>query len=599
MGNLLNKKQALLLNEAAVSWENSALGVLTSAVTRPISWLKGSLKQGVYAMQIDILVKKWGLEYVNAVKIVEEEEEHPIESSEETNEEETKYTLDEINDLIVKITSELRRLRQITTAVKPLSIITEKEWRDNSANSANDFNSIRIQLSNLTQDKNIDCTELVQYLSNTPTDNTDNYGKLIDSINNFLKILLHSTTTKSEFINFKKLTTPTTIIADTIKYCKEIYNNFLDLEDIYDIIYQELKVEYKKLNTTTNDSLFYDIEHAYHINEASQYELPSNVTSLVSADEMERLKKIDNIKELTMQKINLVRLNTILYEANYIINKAKGAKGNDNNAKLQRKWDIGIQNINDFFQDVIDINTVMNKVKGTVDADTKKIVELDQEKISSLQKMSITETFPVGQKFNVNKLYAFDTLIYGQNGKKKTSILLMSPTGDFMDDEAGKKYFWFRLFGAYEFDNQKNRTKRVNIFRFLTNQKEIIFNFNNAQNAYYIALQNLQPKNATNDCFIYSNTGKYFFNDQVKNVEDIKEDLKKLSAGNFAKSIGNVAKIANIFKIRINQRFIIEDTNVNSKKYPGIELADLKSDKGFENAELNHHQMIKILSEPK
>lgn len=599
MGNLLNKQQVLLLNEAAVSWEKSALGTLTSAVFRPISWLKGSLKRGVYGMQIDILVKKWGLEYVNAIKIVEDDTDTSKPETTEDESIETKYTKDELDDLIIKITTELRKLRQITLSIKPFTLVTDQKWRDNSSNSEDDFNTLKIQVINLTQGKNIKCNELVQFLSNTPIDNTDNYGKLIDAINKFI-LILNTSKSKSNFINAPKYAKPTTVIGDTIKYCKDTYQNLLDLEDIYDIIYQELKTQYKKLKTdNVNDSLFINIEHAYHINEASQYELPSNVTSLVSVEELNRLKQIHNIKELTMAKINLIRLNTILYEANYIINKAKGAKGDENNAKLQRKWDIGIQNINDYFQDVIDINTVMNKVKGTVDADTKKTIELDQDKISNLQKMSITETFPVGQRFNVNKLYAFDTLIYGQNGKKKTSILLMSPTGDFIDDEAGKKYFWFKLFGAYEFDTQHNRTKRVNIFKFLTNQKEIIFNFNNTQNAYYIALQNLQPKNTTSDFFIYSNTGKYFFNDQVKNVEDIKDDLKKLSEGNFKNSIGNVAKISNIFKIRINQRFIIDDTDINSKKYPGIEIADLKIDKGFQNAELNHHQMIKILSEPK
>ena len=46
MRNLLSKKEVLIL-EQAVEWNKSALGMLTNAVLRPISWLKGSIKRGV------------------------------------------------------------------------------------------------------------------------------------------------------------------------------------------------------------------------------------------------------------------------------------------------------------------------------------------------------------------------------------------------------------------------------------------------------------------------------------------------------------------------------------------------------------------------
>lgn len=63
----------------------------------------------------------------------------------------------------------------------------------------------------------------------------------------------------------------------------------------------------------------------------------------------------------------MIRLNTLLYEANYIINKAKSnADKNDKDDHanaLQRLWDVGIQNTNDYLQDVIDVQKVMSQVK--------------------------------------------------------------------------------------------------------------------------------------------------------------------------------------------------------------------------------------------
>ena len=46
MHNILTKEQVLLL-EKAVDWDKSALGILTNAMLRPISFLKGSIKKGI------------------------------------------------------------------------------------------------------------------------------------------------------------------------------------------------------------------------------------------------------------------------------------------------------------------------------------------------------------------------------------------------------------------------------------------------------------------------------------------------------------------------------------------------------------------------
>ena len=55
MHNILNKEQVLLL-EKAVDWDKSALGILSKAILRPISFLTGSISKGIKKQQMNTLV---------------------------------------------------------------------------------------------------------------------------------------------------------------------------------------------------------------------------------------------------------------------------------------------------------------------------------------------------------------------------------------------------------------------------------------------------------------------------------------------------------------------------------------------------------------
>lgn len=285
-------------------------------------------------------------------------------------------------------------------------------------------------------------------------------------------------------------------------------------------------------------------------------------------------------KEITKQ-VNTVRLNTIMYEAKYIIDKVKGSK-NDNSAKLQRKWDVGIQNINDYFQDVIDVETIMNNVSGNVDGGTKKAIENDQEKLSNLQNMKITELFPPGESFKEDNLYCFDCTISGTNKKRKSQKILLTPTPKFARKIGDTNYYFFKVFGGYDWDKSSKKIVRENTFNGITNNQAMINNFKSDDNAYYIAFTDTRPNDKATNIYIYSNNGSVFYDNTVGNTNDIK-------------NIDNFSKTGNIMKCSINQRFIIEEENINNKIYPGINENSVNDTKGYKNAVKNHQDLIKKL----
>lgn len=340
------------------------------------------------------------------------------------------------------------------------------------------------------------------------------------------------------------------------------------------------------------------------IKEAAAFKIPSKVEDLMSQDDLSDYKNNSNIKVDTFPKINLKRLDTIKYEANYILNKSKDPKSSEKNIDLMRVWELGIKNVNDYFQDVIDVNKVMTEVKGVVDNKVEQIVADNSQKMDRLQKLGVSEAIPAGAKFNINKLYAFDGVITGQNNKTESTVLMMSPavskgdTGfvEVIDGDKNTQVFWFKLLGSYDYDLKSNKIVRKNIFSKLTQNKEIINNFNNIESAYYVAMTSLRADPAAYYFEVYSNKGKYFFNDEiVDDVDMVADEIRKYRKDKYKSTRKEIASASNFFKLKINQRFSVDDNNVESGKYPGIQTKDLTTDVGFEKAKANHVKLQKLL----
>jgi hypothetical protein len=347
-------------------------------------------------------------------------------------------------------------------------------------------------------------------------------------------------------------------------------------------------VNIKNLSEKANESAM--------ILEAKSFKIPNRVQDLLAADELDYYKQKPDIKNLTFPKINLKRLDSIKYEANFILNKSKDPKSSEKNADLLRVWEMGIKNVNDYFQEVIDVDKVMTEVKGVVDGKVEQIVKDNSAKIDKLQGLGISEVVPVGTKFNVNKLYAFECTITGQNNKAENTILMMSPTAEFAETIDDKNYYWFKLLGAYDYDLKSSKIVRKNLFTNLTSNKAITNNFNNVEAAYYAVFTNLRSDPRAFYFEIYSNKGKFFYNGKViDDVDTVADDIKTYKQDKFVSTRKQIASVSNFFKIKINQRFLVDDANIVANKYPGIQMADLKTDKGIDAAKANHSKFMALL----
>ena len=554
MKHLLTKQQVLLLenyiknnivfeNKGRVSWDQSVLGILTNAALRPISWLTGSIKKGIKKQQIETLVKQWGLEYVNAIKSVDTGESKQAE--EQDTKEEESISKEDVKQLLNDISNQEQSLIEYKPLFKAFLQLKHIDTRNN------EFNKLKQDLSQI----NVDFNSILELNKEVTIPNTEKIDDYINKFKDKLKPYLESTDVR-DFINnvggINKVSEHTKIVVRLLE----------EIEDIYDI---------SKNHFESNEK--------YHIIlESSAYKLPNDITDIFPQSYLNEIKSLDKKDEIT-KAVNTVRLNTIMYEANYIIEQSKEGK-NVNSAELQKIWDIGIQNMNDYFQDVISVESIMSNVTGRVDGGTKETIEKDQQRLSDLQNMKITETFPVGESFDEKALYAFDCVITGQNKKRLTTKILLTPTPKFARDIEGQKYYFFRVFGGYSWDKGNKKTIRTNIFQNLTNNQSMINNFKSEDNAYYIGFVDTRPSDKGKNMYIYSNTGKIFHDNTVKEYADITD-------------FNNFDKIGNIMKISINQRFIIETENIES--FPGITPNELTEIKGYKNSVTNHTLLIKKL----
>ena len=138
--------------------------------------------------------------------------------------------------------------------------------------------------------------------------------------------------------------------------------------------------------------------------------------------------------------------------------------------------------------------------------------------------MGISEAMPVGQKFDPKKMYAFDGVFYGQNDKAHKVMLIMSPaTPEFVEVfDKTETFYWFKVHGSFKFSKKDNKVVRSNFFSKYTNNPNIVSSMQREGDAVYIAFTNLRPSKSGNRLYVYSNTGKYYYNDKsVVNVDAV------------------------------------------------------------------------------
>lgn len=566
MKNLLTKKEILLieqLNENVVPWNKSALGILSNAALRPFSWLSGSIKKNLKKQQINNLVRQYGLEIVKAIHKVDTDIEidDTLETEPDTVDTKEKpidnSTIADAPKYLEKYKKELNTLTSIKPEVKKFLNLENKDLKNTEYIN---MRSIIVPIVN-----SIDIKGFKIFLDNNDIPGTENYEKVIQNFVNNAGIILKHDNVRDFFNEYQS-------VAGGVSMLKTFIKNLSDLEDLYDLTILELELQI----------------NPEEINESTGYKLPKNITSIFSQDTLNKIENIPNIKKKMDSAINKVRLNTIAYEANYIIDNSDKQK-----AELQHLWEVGIQNIRDYFQNIIDPNTLPIKPTGTIDNRVKENIKTDQKQLSELQKLDIVDTFPVGEDFDKEKVYALECVITGQNNKNLRTILLVTPVDSFTESITDNKFRYFKMFGGYEYDKS---IKRINIFKSLTNNKELINGFEKDTSTYYFAIQNLKPASKPVTMFLYSNSGKMFFNNTETDVDQISDILKKQKGNTLDTSLKNIEKIGNTVKILINQRFVVKDENIKSNKYPNISPEDVLNDTNSKRAVSNHKKLLNILS---
>ncbi len=580
MNNLLTKEELQILLEAAIDYNDSVMGGATNGIGKGIKSLFGgigsSIKKGIKISQINTLIMQYGMEFVKAIEKYDNKTgdhdgvEHTGEDSKTLDANNKKTIIDGIN-IEMKLIDELITISN-----------TMVHWKLPTSQTPNEFQYVKAKLrGRLLNIESLDKLFQLIDIAEIPTAN-NKYEIYITEINKILSLITSST-------DFKPVA-----MHDLQKFGMNI--------DFLQMFYEHVL----KFLNTHNESF---------INEASELKLPSKIENLYPSEKLDELKQIKNIKSIITKNINFEALRTIESKAEFIIEKARNTEGESNTKwtsnknqalKLKQKWDEGKNNIYNYFQEVIDADTIRKGSLGKEDS------EINTEKITGdkLTAMGLTNEnkLPTNIKFDNNKLYALDVKITGQNGKFKTSIILMSPTTKFdaitkvrkadgSDEEL--EYKWFKLFGTYNVKG--NEIIRVNTFNGYTRHVKLIDQFEAPGDSVYVCMNKLNLSGKTNNMFVYSKLGYYYYHDEISDKYSVYKDINtiktELLANNAAMTPEEIkaamSPASNVFKLIVNERFVLDESNYN--KFPGIDINDVKIDKNIDTAKANHSKLLNTI----
>lgn len=590
----LNKMHSSALNgsllEKAVDWNDSLLGKSSKGLFNGFSWIGGAIKKGFQKKKINSLVMQWGLEYVKALKAFDLNE--PVENKIEDN---TEEIIDNSEETSIKLEGdELTDFNNLYTLFSELND-SSKEFNKHFDNSKMiNLSSVQEFVGTLMENVNLKSVDIEEKIKSLLIQNpNDKVALQSDIISKILIELGEDINQDSDLYQKLQVVFPKYLdkYVPAVSKQPELKKKMGTLiNNAVSTIYTYLNDIKKKSETKKDNNIDYNTSESFlYINEASEFKLPENITDLLPKEDLDKLAQIPDIKQKTFEKINLISLDTILYEVTYIINKIKNNKKSEANAdELQRIWDLGIKNINNYFQNVIDVNKVMKSVKsGEVPENIKKSVESTTNAVDMISSLGLIQLSPINASFKDKELYSFNMNILGQNGKKlNNAFLMLSPLAEFKEEGTNTNYFWFKVFGQYV-TNEKGQIQRLNPFKGLTNNSSMIKNFDNEENTYIICFESLKVSNKLSKMWIYSNKGSLFYDGKIINdFNNIIEDIKKFSQQEWL-------KIGNIVRYTMNSRLNAGKDNIN--RFPGIQNADLVNEKNVNIARKNHDGIINNL----
>jgi hypothetical protein len=375
--NLLNREQLQLITEKAVDWDKSFVGSLTGGIGNAFKFIGKKIDKKFKLNKINGLVMQWGTEYVKALQAIDlnldvKQTTDDGDDTEDSNVQDTnKVEITEQNkaEYLKYLTTDIKALQEIQKSIH--SIITFVAFPELNKALPNIVDTVTDNKKLLDEEQHI-----IKLVANVKDIDSkvfiSNYDLVIEIIDLFINTKARDSLS---LLNLLKLSNTTDIkkfsdiVLEKLKPFNIVINGYNETIKFIN----EFKPEAQpvKDGQAQKESLL--------IKEAAAFEIPKTVEELLDKADLLKFELMPDIKKKTLDKINLIALNTILYEANYIIEKVKksNGKGEDTTSdELQRAWDLGVKNINNYFQKVIDIKAVMDSVKdATIDKSTEDRVK--------------------------------------------------------------------------------------------------------------------------------------------------------------------------------------------------------------------------------
>lgn len=256
--NIVFEKQV----NSRVNWNQSALGILSKAILRPISFLTGSIKKGINSSQIDTLIKQWGMEYVNAIKRFDTGSADKSDAKEDDKKEEEDISTDDAAKYVDILKKEFKNLKYL----KP--ILNELLKTDGLDQQNDFFNKVKEKIGNIE----LSFEKILIVNEKVTIPDSEDLKQYIEFIKEYIQ-------------NFEKSDGVKSFIAvnggldKVFKNLKKAINILNNLEDIYDITINEL----------TN---WDEVKESYMILE-SEYKLPEDIKSLFPEKYLDEIKSLD------------------------------------------------------------------------------------------------------------------------------------------------------------------------------------------------------------------------------------------------------------------------------------------------------------------
>lgn len=600
--NIIIENKNKLIVEKAVHWNQSLIGLLVNTILTPFTWLKNLTAPTVG--QIEVLSMQWGAEYVSAITQVIEEEQGK----------ETSETSDENEDIDDKsliyddeiYTTNNKYLEKLNTLKNNLQEIFNDQTKE-------DIYKTYEKVNNLHLINTINSNEFKNFIEFVYTDNNVYFEDIIKEYpyDEKIKPILENIS-KIEKNIITKATEPA---YKDKKFINDINIKITELSNIYKDLNEKIKTKSEEilkqqddenqtseklinnfLNNNNNLKLITEInakdsvksginkakDTIKAVTSTKKPELPSDVKGLMSQELLDVAKLIKDIKNKTSKKINYASLNTLRYEANYLMNKSE-----DNKDKLQHAFESNLLNVNNYFQDVIDTKNVMSKATGTVDANTEKEIGTLQESFDEISGLKI-KGIKEGSKFVLGEVYAFQSIITSAAKKNTQCVLFLTPLFSSVGPYNAKGVFRFKFLGAYKYDKKTTKISKINPFinsvvssklsglikNGLINVDTLIFSGLRPGSSVYSILCVNDKKNKQSNSFIYG--------DDVLSIDGIlATDISSNKDKTISKSLEKLALKNTTIKIKIQQRYDVSMEEIEKGTYPELDKdkIDLNSKK--------------------